>query len=146
MMFPFSHRQFISMWSLGIAVALGLTACHASPDGALCKRFKTGHFQFRHHEPGFHYSSLIDRTDSLQTERDEITGDVSKLAVTWTGDCTYDLRLISSTKPYPDSIQHMRKTVPLHTEILGGTADYYLFKCFRDNYNLVVTDTMWVRK
>ncbi|MDO7847742.1 hypothetical protein Q5H92_15345 [Hymenobacter sp. M29] len=129
-----------------LAVAFGLTACSTGPEKAVCQRFKTGHFQFRHHEPGFHFSSLIERTDSLQIERDEISGDISTLAVKWTGDCTYDLRLISSTKPFPDSIQHLRKTVPLHTEILGGTADYYLFKCYRDNSDLVITDTMWVRK
>ncbi|HEX8329759.1 MAG TPA: hypothetical protein VF629_19640 [Hymenobacter sp.] len=136
------------LWAALGSITAGcvLAACGGAPDEAVCAGFKTGHFQFRHHEPGFHLSWLISRTDSTQTETDQLRGDVSVLAVHWTGPCTYDLRLISSTKPYPDSIQRMRKTVPLHTEILGGTDGYYLFKSFRDNSDMVIADTMWVLK
>ena len=67
------------------------------------------------------------------------------LAVTWRDACTYELRLLTSTKPFSDSIQHYRKTVPLQTQILVATDSYYIFRCWRDGSDLVLTDTLWVR-
>ena len=114
---------------------------------AMCQCLhKTGYFQLRYHELGFQFQSLTERINSIQIERDGISGDISTLVVKWTSDREYELRLISSTKPFPDSIQQLRKTVLLHTEILGGTANYYLFKCYRANADFVITDTMWVQK
>jgi hypothetical protein len=122
-----------------------LAACSKSADPADCKRFKTGHFRFVAHQSGMAYSWLIDRTDSIQTETDEVTGDVSKLSVKWVDDCHYQLKLMSSTRPFPDSIQQIRKTVALQTEITEATSHYYIFSSFRDKSELVLTDTMWVR-
>ncbi len=115
-------------------------------DKAVCQRYRNGHFLFRHIGADFHYAAFIDRTDSIQIETDQITGDVSTLAVKWVNDCEYQLRLINSTKPYPDSIQHLRKTVSLYTEILGGTDRYYLFRTSRQGSDFTLTDTLWVHQ
>ena len=40
----------------------------------------------------------------------------------------------------------MRKTVPLRTEIVGGTDCYYLFQSQRRDADPVMSDTMWVRE
>ena len=128
------------------ACSLMLSACSSAPDKAECRSFKTGHFLLRQDTPGFHYAALIERTNDVQTETDQITGDVSTLAVKWIDDCHYELRLISSTKPYSDSIQHMRRTVPLRTEIVNGTSRYYVFQSQRRSSDPVMRDTMWVRQ
>lgn len=129
-----------------LTFSLLLSACNAPSDQAKCSEFKTGHFLFRHNEPGFHYAAFIDRTDSVQTETDKLTGDVSTLSVKWVDDCHYELRLLRSTKPYADSVQQMRKSMPLRTEILGGTDHYYLFQSQRRESDPVMRDTMWVRR
>ena len=134
------RRVLTGLFLLGV-----LEGCDWRRNPENCARFRTGHFRYRHIEPGFHYAALIDRNDSIQTETDEITGDVSKLAMHWVGDCHYQLRLISSTKPFADSIQRYRKAVPLQTEIILVTDHYYLFTSCREKGSLTLTDTIWVR-
>jgi hypothetical protein len=137
---------FCRLLPTAAASLLLLSACGGPRNQAECQQFKTGHFLFRHDEPGFRYAAFIDRTDSIQTETDQLTGDVSTLAVKWIDDCHYELRLLHSTQPYADSIQQMRKTVPLRTAILGGTDRYYLFQSQRRKLDPVMTDTIWVRQ
>jgi hypothetical protein len=143
--FPMSMHALRQLLATA-ACFLMLSACSSSPDKVECQGFKTGHFLLRQDAPDFHYAAFIDRTNDVQTETDQITGDVSTLAVKWVDDCHYELRLISSTKPYPDSIQYMRKTVPLRTEIVDGTSRYYVFQAQRRPTDPVMRDTMWVRQ
>jgi len=89
---------------------------------------------------------LIQRKDSIQIETNKKAGTFTKLSVKWTSDCTYETRLIESNMPFPDSIQEMRKKVPLKVEIVKCASDYYVFRAKRDNDDYVMIDTLFVEK
>ena len=113
-------------------------------DNTDCEKFKNGNFVFKlHRQPGV--VTYITRQDSIQTETDKQTGYFSKLRIRWTDKCKYELLLLETTFPFPDSIQNIRKTIPLKTEIISCSKDYYVFKSQRGN-SLVMTDTLWVEK
>ena len=87
----------------------------------------------------------INRQDTIQTELEDKTGYTTKLRVHWTDNCNYETSLIESTFPFPDSVQEIRRTMVLKTEIISTGSNYYVFKAHRDNSNFI-TDTMWVAK
>ncbi len=129
-----------------LTTTLLILACGFSKKDEDCSQFKSGEFlyHFRGQQGDFYYS--INRNDSIQTEINQQTGDITKLAVHWTDRCKYELRLIESTVSFPDSIQILRKTIPVKNEIVGWTKDYYIFKAERDKSNFVLTDTLWLKK
>ena len=129
---------------IGLLVFGSVTGCGWNVKPENCAQYRTGHFRYQRFEP-FRYAARIDRNDSIQTETDELTGDVSRLAVRWTSDCHYELQLISSTKQLPDSLERYHRARPLQTEIIQANSRYYLFTSFREKGGLALTDTMWVR-
>lgn len=74
------------------------------------------------------------------------SGETSKLAIRWTGECDYELRLLETTFDFPDSMQEIRESLPVKTKILSSAEDYYIFQTTRDNSDLVLTDTLWIEK
>ena len=131
---------------LGLLLAgFGWAACTGAPPTD-CRRFQTGDFTFRHHDAQGGFSYLISRRTGIQTETDQQTGTVSRLAIKWTGPCTYELRLLESTDRFPPAVQAMRKKSPLRTEILSYTDTYYVFRSQRVGSDFVVTDTLWIKK
>lgn len=110
-----------------------------------CARFKEGKFEFRTHGHKENMIFYISRKNGEQIETDNLTTSYSKMTVKWTGPCTYETLLISSTYPFPDSIQQIRKTVPLKVEITDFGKDYYIFKAHRGN-SPFLTDTIWVKQ
>lgn len=110
-----------------------------------CEHFKNGKFIFRPQGKDGNMVFFINRLDSIQIETERQTGYYSKLRVRWTDKCKYEVILIETTFPFSDSIQIIRKTVPLKTEIIMSTKDYYVFKSHRENF-FTMTDTMWAEK
>lgn len=110
-----------------------------------CSQLKTGSYRyhFRGQHANFFFS--LDRNDSIQTETNEKTGSISKLAIRWTDKCKYELKFIESTESFPDSIQNIRKSIILKTEILSWTDRYYIFRSTRDDIDFVLKDTMWMK-
>ena len=106
-----------------------------------CEQFKNGNFIFKSGGMTF----LINRQDSIQTETDPKTGYYSKLKVKWTDDCNYEGLSMESTFPFSDSIQNIRKTIPIKVQITGAGKDFYVFKMQRVN-SPIFTDTMWLDK
>jgi hypothetical protein len=111
-----------------------------------CRAFKNGTFVFRPQGGKTQWSYLITRTDTLQIEEEQPTGGRSVLAVKWLNDCTYQVRLVSSTIAFPDSIQQLRKTIPLTTQILQTTAHYYIFRSQRAPGDAAFIDTLWIHQ
>lgn len=62
------------------------------PTAAECKQFRTGTFYVKSMP-----NVIITRDDKFQTETDPATGKYVKMSVTWTSDCTYELRLVKTT-------------------------------------------------
>lgn len=138
----FIYRLFILT---ALATAIMFFSCFSKTDSGDCGQFKNGKFifHFRGQQGDVFFS--ISRQDSIQIETDNKTGYYSKLLVRWTENCKYEVILLETTFPFPDSIQEMRKTIPLKTEIINSTNEYNVFKSHRDN-SPVMTDTMWVEK
>lgn len=111
-----------------------------------CNQFKSGDFFYNFRGPQGDFTFSISRNDSIQTEINSRTGDISKLSVDWTGECNYELRLLESTADYPDSIMKIRKSMVFKNEIVGWTNDYYLFKSKQDNSDFILADTLWIKK
>jgi hypothetical protein len=88
----------------------------------------------------------MNRNDSIQTEINQQTGDISRFAIKWTDECKYELKLMESTINYPDSIQKMEKNTPLKIEIISSTGDYYIFKSKRDDMDFILIDTLWIKR
>ncbi len=130
---------FFTSWTVVI-----IFSC-ATADSGNCGQFKNGKFIFRPHGQQGDVVFSISRQDSIQIETDKRTGYYSKLSVRWTDKCKYEAILLETTFPFPDSIQNIRRAVPLRTEIIIWTKDYYVFKSHREN-SPIMTDTMWVEK
>jgi len=121
-----------------------LYSCNYTVKEKTCGQFKKGNFVFHFRGQDYQTDFLIDRADSLQIEVDKKSGKTSKLAIKWTGECNYEMKLLETTFDFPDSIQQLRKSKPLKTQILNWTKDYYVFQSKRDNSNFILTDTLWV--
>ena len=111
-----------------------------------CSRFKSGNFVYHIKGQGDDFSFFINRNDSIQTEVNSKTGDISKVKVTWIDDCNYELRFLESTAIYVEPILSLRKNSVLKNEIVSSTNDYYIFKTTQDNSEIIFTDTLWIMK
>lgn len=131
---------------IGVLACTVWVSCTSVPTAADCRQFETGNFMVRHLDPQNGFSYLISRRGGTQTETDQQTGDVSELAVKWTGPCTYELRLLKSTKHFSPELEAMRKNSTLKTEILSYTDTYYIFRSRRTDDEPGYTDTLWIRK
>lgn len=110
-----------------------------------CRQFRSGSFEISTRIDGNKVTHSIVRENDIQTETDKRTGQYSKLSVKWIDECRYELLVIETTMPFPDTIQKMRRTIPLKTEIISWTNDYYVFKSYREN-SPIFQDTLWVVK
>ncbi|MDU0370490.1 hypothetical protein [Hymenobacter endophyticus] len=128
-----------------MATTLTILACKPTISEQTCKSFRVGKFAFRPTGGPAGLSYLIDRNDSIQTETEEQTGYVTTLRVKWVNSCTYQLSYLSSTKVLPESVQRLRKAVPLTTEIMAGNERYYIFRSQRTSVEPIFVDTIWVR-
>ena len=82
----------------------------------------------------------------MQIETDNKDGSITKLSINWTDECKYELKLIESNANFPDSVQEIRKTIPLNVEILNWTDDYYIYSANRANSDYTMIDTLWIQK
>jgi hypothetical protein len=125
-------------------VFIELTSCNLNNKPTLdCSSLKNGTFYIRSKIKGDAVAFKIERRDSLQTEIHNQTLNYSKLAVKWTGACTYETLVLESTLPFADSIQLIRKTIPIQFEIINVAKNYYVFKGHRGR-SAVITDTLWL--
>ncbi len=63
------------------------------PTASDCKQYKTGTYYIKNMP-----NIVITRDAQFQTETDMTTGKYVKMSVTWTSDCTYELRYVKSNK------------------------------------------------
>jgi hypothetical protein len=134
------------LWILSIFVTGLLFHTCTSKNDNHCSKFKSGNFVYNFRGPQGQFPFTISRNDSIQTEINSRTGDISKFTVRWTSECSYELRLLESTANYPDSIMDMRKNMVLKNEIVSWTNDYYLFKSKPDNSDFILSDTLWINQ
>jgi hypothetical protein len=143
---PNNMTRFFSLTVVSTLTVL-IFSCVTSPDSGDCGQFKNGKFIFhlRGQNPGEDIYFSINRQDSIQMESDKKSGNYTKLRLHWTDKCKYETLVLESTYPFSDSVQNSRKTIPMKTEIIAWTKDYYVFSSHRGN-SPTMTDTMWVEK
>ena len=128
----------LKLVSLGLMVLL--VNCKLSKENK-CNQFRTGDFEYRSNGLLFE----ITREDTVQTESNKVTGDVARISIKWTDDCTYQLRLLESTAIYPDSINRLRMKSTVTVEITNWTDDYYIYKAKSDVADHLMEDTLWIK-
>jgi hypothetical protein len=123
-----------------LAALVGLQ-CNCAPSSKDdCGRFKTGDFEYRSN--GLSYA--ITRQDSVQAEVNKANGDVTKMSVSWTDSCSYQLNILESTAVYPDSINRLRMASTLTVEILSWNNNYYIYRSKSNVADRVMIDTLWI--
>lgn len=122
-----------------------ITACQKTETISDCSQFHKGKFIFKSGNPVKPQFSIV-RDDSIQVETNLTDNSVTKLAITWTDTCEYELRLLETNLSIADSMKNVGKTAPLRSEILSWTKHYYIFRTTSTASNKVMTDTMWVGK
>ena len=75
-----------------LVISIYVTGASSAHEDLKCKQFKTGKFTIVEQETDVQY--IIERNDSLQTERDLSSGSTSTYRVTWLNDCEYQLNII----------------------------------------------------
>ncbi len=137
-----TNKHNILQKTICFFLVLVIFSCNQAKEATCnCELFKNGNFI--HKSAGMTF--LIKRQDSIQFETDPIKGYFSKLVIKWTDKCNYQRLSLESTFPFSDSIQNIRKTIPIKVQIISTGKDYYVFKAHRDN-SPFLTDTIWVDK
>src|ERR1700683_1471555 len=77
-----------------VIIVFFLWGCKQPPTD--CSKFKNGSFTY---ESSIRHSMIhIDRNDTIQFERNLVTGAVAKCHVSWVSPCEYELQLISASR------------------------------------------------
>ena len=129
----------MTIFSIFIALTIIFSSCSSSRRNVECQDFKTGRFALRSKLDNS--ISIIERNDSIQTERNTKTGDLVRAKISWTDECVYELTYFDEST---DSIEKDLKGRPLKTEILFKTNNYYVFRSSMEGINLTVVDTLKV--
>ncbi len=101
-----------------------------------CNKVKQGVFQILLKIPPY-TKYTVQRNDSFQTVKNEITGEVEKEKVDWLDKCTYQLSSFES-----DSISKTLNKAKV--QITAVTDKYYLIKVSDESGKISFNDTMWI--
>lgn len=128
--------------------ALIFISCKSKKMAKGFTKFKTGNFMYYYKgEQGKNdITFLINRNDSIQTETNSKTGNVSTFTIKWTDTLKYELYFLSSTDNLPDSIIKQKKAYPLKTSILDIGGNYCVFESKKDDSEFKLLDTLWIKK
>ena len=137
-------RHFIYLFSIVICLAILSAGFMTSIND--CNKFKIGTFKYHPKGQPDDFYFTIKRQDSLQIESDSKSDHSAKYLIHWTSSCKYELLLIETSYPHSDSLKKISKTIPIKTEILNSTNEYYVFRAKRDNSNFILVDTIWIQK
>ncbi|MEN8121577.1 MAG: DNA topoisomerase IV [Bacteroidota bacterium] len=101
-----------------------------------CTDFKTGKFQLIDNELKF--EAIIERNDSIQTEKILSTGEVSKFKISWINDCEYSLQIIEG----PERYKNLYKNKLLFVKIISTYNNEYTFESKMEGSELIITNTI----
>jgi hypothetical protein len=101
-----------------------------------CKNYKVGKFTLV--DTIFNGKYLIERNDSIQIERNLISGSTSKYRVTWINDCQYNLTIFEGT----ERIINFYKGRALTIRIVETYKDGYKFEGHLEGVDLKFTQIL----
>jgi hypothetical protein len=134
------------LFNLVLIVSLCFCFWSFADDKSSCSKYKTGTFLFNSKSYGKTISCTCIRKENVQTDIDNITGEITKAGIRWLGDCTFEMRLISTTRKLSKSELAAEKKVVLTVNITGGTDRFYLFNATHNLYKGIISDTVWIKK
>jgi len=122
-----------------------LLACSDPPGPNNCSLYKEGtfYYHFKDHNKE-HYT--ITRKGPTQIEKNGNDSNIAEYKILWTDSCSYDLIYIKETNKLSKEMLDFKKKLVVHTTILSGTKEYYLFKSTSDLVDKVFEDTLWLTK
>ena len=120
----FSNKASISLFVFILLV------CSCAPKRT-CEDYSNGQFRINDWDNDLSY--WIMRTDSIQIETKEGTGDTSKYIVTWLDPCEYKLELIEGNQ----EMMAFFKGRPLNVEILEVLQNGYQYKSYFEGTEMV---------
>jgi hypothetical protein len=109
------------------------------PTAAECKKFRTGTF-YAVDMP----EVVITRDEKFQTETNTITGKTTKMSITWTSDCTYELRVVKASDKKDKKM--WKKIKVLTITITSTSEDAYSFSATAPVFAEPVKGTINVKK
>lgn len=121
-------------------------ACSDSPVSINCSLYKEGTFSYHYKNGEKLVHVTFTRKGPGQTEKNEETGFISEFKILWTDSCSYDLIFIKGTDTLPKEMLEFKRKMVVHTTILSGTNQYYLFKSTSNLNDHVIQDTIWLAR
>lgn len=119
--------------------------CKSNKQAISCERLKTGKFGFWGNGSNREY--FIQRNDSVQIERDDLSGTVIEFNIKWLSPCEYELVFKRFVKKGNDSLLFKDHKYPIvRTVIHKITPDYYVFTSRVEGLSDELTDTMGISK
>ena len=107
-----------------------------------CAPYKKGTFYYHFTSQGKTFNYTVTRSDSTQTESNQLTGNSAVFKIRWSGDCFYELRFISGTETLSKELSDLKRQMVVRTKIVSGTKDYYLFESTSNLSANVLKDTV----
>ncbi len=119
-------RKIISAILLILGIFILMASCSPAKS---CKSFKTGKFTLIDNQKNLEYT--IERNDSIQTETNVKTGQVTKFKIDWESDCKYSLTMIYGRQEIMDYYKNRK----LRIEIVEIYDDGYKFSTKLDGFD-----------
>jgi len=102
-------RKTISTILITIGIFISVTSCSQTKS---CETYRTGKFVLLDSQKSLEYT--IERKDSIQTETNLKTGQISKYKIDWESDCKFSLTIIEGRQ----ELLEFYKNKKLHIEIV----------------------------
>ena len=106
-----------------------------------CTSFKEGKFKINSRVDNATY--IIARHDSIQTETNIKTKQVTVAKITWTNQCEYELLYQPQATDSVNAINKFFESTPAKIKIIKTTEDYCVFEVHADGVNVKLVDTLW---
>lgn len=103
-----------------------------------CSRYKIGKYVLT--DPSINYEMVVERNDSIQIERNMITGTESKYWVKWKNDCEYSLKIFKGPK---DEMEFYKDKL-LYVKIVETEKNNYTFIASIQGQDFSITQKMYV--
>lgn len=130
------HLLFSLLCSLLLIAPAPVASLPADqPTANDCSYFRTGKFTFKEAP-----QAIVDRDNQFQTERVPATGWFIKMSITWTSDCTYELRLVDTNSR--KTRRQWKKAKVMKVVITSVDGDSYTYSATTGLSPTPVTGTM----
>jgi hypothetical protein len=96
-----------------------------------------------HH--AFDQNTIIERSDTIQVEKNDVTGQITKSKIKWVGNCEYQLFDVEQT----DSVGNFKPLwngKVITTKILKAEKDYCVYEAIMEGVSMKMIDTLRILK